>query len=87
MPGGAGMTIGKNVGRAYKSPRLPRLLQRQVHFCRQRQPQPGARGSPPAFSESSTAVSEIHFDEKLIRKDSQFIPKDLQSLNPESFKD
>jgi aminopeptidase len=29
---------------------------------------------------------EIYFDDKLIRKDGQFIPKELQSLNPESFK-
>jgi aminopeptidase len=29
---------------------------------------------------------EIYFDGKLIRKDGQFIPKELQSLNPESFK-
>ncbi len=27
---------------------------------------------------------EIYFDKKLIRKDGQFIPKELQSLNPES---
>jgi len=29
---------------------------------------------------------EIYFDQKLVRKDGLFVPKELQALNPESLK-
>ena len=39
-----------------------------------------------SIQRSDYGGGEIYFDEKLIRKDGLFVPKELQSLNPESLK-